>query len=116
MCAGTLHDGLQRSLIQVFHDRRLQAGFVQLGHIVDLDVGQSLGAVNADKLGVFVDLAAGERTAARYAQGRHAAIAELAAPAEYLERNIFHRIGHFGEFQRYTHVRFIRTETAIPSA
>ena len=45
--AGALDDGLQRGFVQVLDDRRLQAVFVELGDVVDLDVGQALGAVDA---------------------------------------------------------------------
>ena len=54
--ASALHDRLQRSLGEVLDDRRLQAGFVDLGDVIDLDVGQAAGTVDADKFRVFIDL------------------------------------------------------------
>ena len=61
--AGALDDRLQRGVVQVLDDRRLQA-VAALGHFVDLDVGQALGAVDADERGVVVDLLARQRAAA----------------------------------------------------
>jgi len=87
--AGSFDDGAQRRLMEILHDRRLQAGFIRLRDVVDLDVSQALRAVDADKLGVFVDLAARERTTARHAQRRHAAISELATPANTLNATSF---------------------------
>ena len=58
----------------VFDDGRLQAGFVELRHIVDLDVGQAAGAVDFHEFGIAVDFAAREGCAAGNAQRGDAAL------------------------------------------
>jgi hypothetical protein len=85
--AGALDDGLQRGLVQVLDDGRLQAFLVQLRCIVDLDVGQAAGAVDLDELGVAVDLAAGQGGATGDAQ-RGDASAGRGRTAEHLEGDI----------------------------
>ena len=60
--AGTLDDGLCYVITQELDDRRLQA-FNTLRGIIDLDVGQTLGAVNTHVLGVVVDLFTGQLAA-----------------------------------------------------
>jgi hypothetical protein len=47
--AGALQDLGNRGVVQVLHDRRLQA-VAALGHFVDLDPGQALGAVDRHEL------------------------------------------------------------------
>ena len=49
--AGAREDCLDRVIMKVLDDRRLQA-VTSLADIVDLDIGQTLGAVNADELGI----------------------------------------------------------------
>jgi hypothetical protein len=58
-CASSTWPG---SVVDVLHDGRLQA-VAALGHVVDLDVGQALGAVDLDELGVGIDLAAADAAA-----------------------------------------------------
>ena len=70
--AGALDQFGQRGIVQVLDDGRLQA-LAALGHVVDLDVGQALGAVDADELRVGVDLAARHLAAALHAQRHDAA-------------------------------------------
>ncbi len=95
--------------MQVLHDRRLQAGFVELRDVVDLDVSQAFRAIDADEPGVLVDLAARERAAARHAQRRDAAVFGIGHAGEHLERDILDRIGDFGQLQRHAQVRLVRT-------
>ena len=61
---------------QEFHDRRLQA-LAPGGDIVDLDVGQPLGAVATDEFGVQINLAAAQLAAVRHAQRRHPSVGIL---------------------------------------
>ena len=58
--AGALDDGRQCLLVKVFHDWRLQAFFAELGDVIDLDIGETTRAIDADELGILVDLAARE--------------------------------------------------------
>jgi hypothetical protein len=57
---GARHDFFQRSHGQELDDGRLQAlvSSLVILLVVDLDVGQALGAVDADELGVLVDFLA----------------------------------------------------------
>ena len=96
--------------MQVLDDRALQAGFVQLGHIVDLDVGQTLGAVDADELGVFVDLAAGQAGAAGNAHGGDTAVFAVGDAGEDLEGNVLDGVGDFGEFERDAQIGLVGAE------
>ena len=104
---GTLNDGFQRGFSQVLHDRRLQAAFVGLRGIIDLDIGQALGPVDADKLGVGVNLAAREGCPTGDAQGGDTSGCAGGDTGENLERNILHHIGHFGQFERHAQVRLV---------
>ncbi len=90
-----------------FDDRRLQALLVGLGDVVDLDVGEAAGAVDADELGVLVDLAAGEGVAAWHAH-RSDAAARGGGAAEHLEGDVLHRVGDIGEFERDAQVGLVR--------
>ena len=77
----------------------------------DLDVGQPLGAVDADEAGVFVDFATTQRATARYAQCRHASAAAGRA-AEHLEGHITDGVGDVGQFKRDAQVGLVGTEAA----
>ncbi len=109
--AGALDQFGQGSVMQVLDDGRLQA-VAALGHFVDLDVGQALGAVNADELGVAVDFAARHLGATGHAQGDHAAARRRGGGGEHLEVHIAHDVGHVGEFQVHAQVRLVRTVAA----
>ncbi len=97
--------------MQVLDDRRLQALLVGLGDVVDLDVGQAAGTVDADELGVLVDLAAGEGVAARHAH-RGDAAARGGGAAEDLEGDVLHRVGDVGQFERDAQVGLVRAVAA----
>src|SRR5690606_9839969 len=56
-CAYTLKNRSTHGNWQVFYNGRLQA-FFEIGLIIDLDVRQTFSAVDADKLGVVIDLLA----------------------------------------------------------
>jgi hypothetical protein len=75
----SFQDGVQRGIVQVLDDGRLQA-VTALGLFVDLDVGQALGAVDGDELGVGVDFRTRHVGTARHAQADHAAVRMLARP------------------------------------
>ncbi len=112
--AGALDDGLQRLLVQVLDDRRLQTLFIGFAGVIHLDVGQTLGAVNLDKLGIGVDFAARQGffagPAAGYAQ-RGDAAARAGRAAEYLEADVSYRIGDIHQFQRDAQVGLVGTIT-----
>lgn len=82
---GPGHDGIHRAVRQELEDRRLQALATLLRPGVDLDIGQTLCAVDADELGVAVDLFAREFAAARQTQGYDAAVRILRRLGEDLE-------------------------------
>ena len=107
LCAGTFDNGLQCRLMQILDDRRLQTSFVKLRDIVDLDVSQSLSAIDADEFSIVVDLTARECSTTRYAQRRDATVPGIRHTCEHFERNILHCIGNFGQLQRYTQVRLV---------
>ena len=109
--AGALDQLGQRGVMQVLDDGRLQA-VAALGHFVDLDVGQALGAVDTDELRVGVDLAARHLGPARHAQGDHAAARRRGGGGEDLEVHVAHDVGHVGEFQVHAQVRFVRAVAA----
>jgi hypothetical protein len=77
--ARALEDRPQHVGRQELHDRRLQSFLVRLRRVVDLDVGEALGAVDRDERRVVVDLlpreraATGSRNAATRPCGRSAA-------------------------------------------
>ncbi len=98
----------QHFVRQVLHDRRLQA-VTALGLLVDLDVGQALGAVDGDELGVGVDFRTRHRTALRHAQADHAAAFHVGGAVEDLELDRLHQFGQFGELELDAHVRLVRT-------
>jgi hypothetical protein len=59
--AGALEHGVEGLVVDVLDDRALQP-VAALGQVVDADVGQALGTVDLDELGVGVDLAAADAT------------------------------------------------------
>ena len=105
--AGALDQFGQRGIVQVLDDGRLQA-LAALGHVVDLDVGQALGAVDADELRVGVDLAARHLAAALHAQRHDAAARGGGGRGEHLEIHVAHDVGHVGEFQVDAQVGLVR--------
>ena len=105
---GTREDGGQRLVVQVLDDRRLQAVTAGLD-IVDLDPGQPLRAVDADELGVGVDLAAADAGALRHAQCHHAAALGIGRAGKHLEVDRLHHVGQLGELQLDAQVGLVRT-------
>ena len=105
---GARQDRIERGVVQVLHDRRLQSLAAAAG-IVDLDVGQPLGAVDRHELGVAVDLAAGQLAAAGHAQADHPAALHVGRAREHLEVDAFHRLGEIGELQLHPQVGLVRT-------
>ena len=100
----------QRGVVQVLYDGALQA-FAARRHVVDLDVGQALGAVDLDELGVAIDFAAAQAaltTAAGHAHRDHAAFGHVGSAREDLEVHGLHHVGQFGELQLDAQVRLVR--------
>ena len=95
----------------VFHDRRLQT-FNTGSTLVDLDVRQALGTVDADELGVIVDLLAWHARAAWNAQCGDTAFRIVGRAAEHFEINFFELIGNVDQFQRVTQVWLVGTVAA----
>ncbi|MCY1211110.1 hypothetical protein D9M72_228170 [compost metagenome] len=100
----------QRGVVQVLDDRALQA--VAAGSsVVDLDVGQALGAVDLHELLVRVDFTARQAafgTAAGHAQRNHAAAGHGGGVGEHLELDALHQLGEFGEFELHAQVGLVR--------
>ena len=94
---GAFNRRFQRCLGEIFNDRRLQTGLVQLRDIVDLDVRQPFGTVDFAELGIGVDFTACERGATRHQQARHAATRRVGGAGEHFESDVFHRIRQLGE-------------------
>ena len=108
--AGAFDDFVQAAFGQEFDDGRLQTAVfavAQIGYIVHFDVGQTFRAVDADKLGVFVDFLAAEFRAVRHAQSHYAAAFHVGGATEHFEFFRFHQIGQLGEFQADAHVGFV---------
>ncbi|MCY1351842.1 hypothetical protein D9M69_381190 [compost metagenome] len=106
-----IEDHVQVGLGDELDDRRLQA-LDALGALVDLDVGQALGAVDADELGVVVDLAARHARRTRNAQGGDAALRIVGRTGEHLEFHFLQLVGHVHQLQRNAQVRLVRTVAA----
>jgi len=109
--AHAVHDGQHGVRRQELDDGRLQtldAG----GAVRHLDVGQTLGAIDADELGQVVDFLARQLGALGQAQGHHPAIRVLGRTGEDLEFDILQQVSDVGQFQRNTQVRLVGTIAA----
>ncbi len=103
-----IEDHVQVGFRDILDDRRLQT--VNTGRaLVDLDVRQALGTVDADELGVVVDLLARHARPARNAQCGDTAFRVVGRAAEHLEFDFLELVGNVNQFQRDTQVRFVRT-------
>ena len=109
---GAGHDGIDRTVRQELEDRRLQAIATLLRPGVDLDIGQTLRAVDADELGVAIDLLARELAAVRQAKGHHAPLGILRRLGEDLEVDPGHQVGDIDQLERHAQIRTIRAEAA----
>ena len=105
-----LHDGQRNVVTQEFHDWRLQA-FGTLGQFVYLDVGQALGTVDTNKLGVVINLFTGQLGTLGHAKGGDTAFRIFGGTSEHLEVHAFHQITHILKFQRDTKVRLVAAVT-----
>ncbi|EKE17900.1 MAG: hypothetical protein ACD_10C00221G0001, partial [uncultured bacterium] len=112
LSAGAVNNHFQCIFMHVLDDRRLQAGFVELGNVIDFDISQAAGAVDADELGVLVDFAPCHAGAAWDAQGRNPAIFAVGDAGEDLESDVLDGIGHFSQLKRDAEVGLVRSETA----
>ncbi|RMQ30068.1 hypothetical protein ALQ08_05043 [Pseudomonas syringae pv. delphinii] len=106
--ANAIKDDVQVFFRDELDDRRLQA-FRPLRALVDLDVGQTFGAVDADELGVIVDLAACHAGSARYTQCGNTPFRIVGRTAEHLEFHSVELIGDVYQFQRVAQVRLVGT-------
>ncbi len=108
-------DAIENHIEVVFRDelddRRLQA-FNALGAFIDLDIGQALGPIDANELGVIVDLAARHARRTRDAQRGNAAFRVIGRTGEHLELDSVELIGNIHQFQRDAQVGLIR---AVPA-
>ncbi len=94
---------------QELDDGRLQA-VLQVVPVVDLDIGQALGTVNADEIRIGIYLLAGQKVVAvGYPEGHHPSLGVLRRTGKHLEIHIRHQILHFHQFQGDTQVRLVRT-------
>ena len=92
-----------------FDDRRLQAFVAEFRHIIDLDVGKPLGAVDADEGRVVVDFLARQRSTARHAQRGNAPVLQRRGVLEHFEIDRLHQIGDLGKFELDAQIRLVRT-------
>ena len=106
LCAGTFQDRGDRLVVQVLDDWRLQA-FTGLGALVNLDVGQALGAVDRDELRIGVDLTARHGAAAGNAQCGNTPALGVGGTGEHLEVDVLHRVSQLGELELDAHVRLV---------
>src|SRR5690606_35410356 len=97
--AGALKNALDGIVGEELEDRRLQA-VIAGGQVVDLDIGQALGAINADELGVVVDLAARQSVAVRHFQRGDTAFRVFRRTGEDLELYAVHQVGDINQLQR----------------
>src|SRR5690554_466332 len=109
--ANTIQNDVEIVLGDELDDRRLQT-LDALGALVDLDVGQALGAVDTDELGVVVDLLARHGGAARYAQRGNAALGIIGRATEHLEVDFSQLVSNIYQFQRDAQIRLVRTVAA----
>ncbi|RMR55269.1 hypothetical protein ALP83_05645 [Pseudomonas syringae pv. actinidiae] len=98
-----IKDDVQVVFRDELDDRRLQA-FRPLRALVDLDVGQALGTIDADEFGVVVDLAARHAGSARHTQCGNTPFGVVGRTAEHLELDAGELIGNIHQFQRVTQV------------
>ena len=96
--AGAFDDRVELFIGEVLDDRALET-FAALGEIVDLDVGETLGTVDLDELGVGVDFGTRHGGGARNAQGDDLAVVQGLDAGEHLERGVLDDVGHFDELQ-----------------
>src|SRR5690554_5604555 len=92
---------------QILHDGRLQA-FLKISLVIDFDISQTFGTVDAYKLGVVVDLFTGKLVvAARYFKCGNARVRIICRSGKHLEFNIFYQILDVDKLQRNTHIRLV---------
>src|SRR5690606_17562100 len=91
-------------------DRRLQT-FHASCQVVDLDPGQTFCTIDANKLGVLVDCAAGQGSTARYTQCDYAAARIVGRTGEDFKVDFFHQVSDVGELKIVTQIRFVGTKT-----
>src|SRR5438445_6395815 len=107
--AGALENRLEDVRRQELDDRRLQPLFVGLRVVVDLDVRESLRAVNRHECGVVVDLLACELAAFGKAERGYAAARQIGRAPEYLEVDALHQVRQLGELERYAEIGLVGT-------
>src|SRR5690606_13700970 len=102
--------GAQRFRVYVLVDSRMQA-FRDGRRVVDLDIGQTPGSIDADELGVGVDLAVRHARTARHTQRGPAACWVIGRRLEDLEIHALHQVGHTDELDRVAQIVFVRATT-----
>src|SRR3989344_1552364 len=105
--ADAIEDDIEVVFRDELDDRRLQT-LDALGALVDLDIGQALGAVDADELGVVVDLAARHACGTRHTKGGHATFRIVGRAGEHLELDRIELIGNVHQLERDAQVRLVR--------
>ena len=109
--AGALENALNGLIGEELEDRGLQA-FRASGKIIDLDVGEPLGAVDADVLGVAVDILAGQAATARDFHGCHTPFGVVGRTGEHFEIHTGQQIGNVDQLQRNTQVWLVGAKAA----
>ena len=96
--------------MKILHNRRLQA-IAALGHLIDLDPGQTLGAIDLDEFRIGINLATRNCSTPGNTQGRHSACGMIRGFGKDLEIHGPHHIGQLGELQPDPKVGLIRAKT-----
>ena len=102
LCTSAFQNGRERLVMDVFDDGALQT-LAATGQLIDLDVGQPLGTVDLDELGVGINLAAAQTAGFPCATGdakrNHAATLHGGGTREDFEVHVFHDVCDFREFK-----------------
>ena len=109
--AAALENAGDRRIVEKLDDRGLQS-LATLGALVDLEIGETAGAVARHVRGVLIDLRARQRAAAGHAQRRHPALRILGGTCKHLEIATGDQVGHIDELERDAQVRLVGAEAA----
>ena len=108
LSADAREDPVELFVREVLDDRGLQP-FAAAGKLIDLDVGESLGTVNFDELGVAVDFRARQLGCTRHTHRHNLAVMERLNAREHLESGVFNNVGDFMQTQADAQIGLVRT-------
>ena len=111
----SIQKGAQSAVVNILDDRALQP-IASKCAVIDLDVGQALGPVDLDELGVSINFTPAQAAvftrATRNTQTDHTSVLHGGGTRENFEIDIGHDIGQFGQLKLDPQVRLIRTVLA----